>query len=323
MRSRPVPQILLLTMALHGATAALAPARDITTIPLASAGLARTFAFVNGSVYIPTGLNGTVTRVDAKTRKVTATYKVGNPEAGWRRHDPTAVANVAGQVWVSLYSQSALGLLDPTSGKITRTVKLPAPAYGLTADGSTVWTVHFEEDAVMQVDVNTGKILRNIKVHKPITVAVGEGAAWIVKHRDNEVARVDPGSSQVNATIPLSLSDAFASWATVAHGSVWATSLGDRALYRIDPKTNKVVARIETGGSTFGVAAHGQNVWVATRNLADPASGALLRVDPARNEVVEEVPVAGPTGLAAHDGALWVGYSPDGPTPALYHVSLP
>jgi streptogramin lyase len=128
-----------------------------------------------------------------------------------------------------------------------------------------------------------------------------------------------------------------------AFGSVWVANDGG-TLVRIDPRANRVVKRIRVGAGACFMAADAQALWIA--NYKDRlvrvtprgrvkriavgetpdnvlvaygrvwvtawSAGKLAVVDPRRLKVVRRLNVgARPAGLAARNGAVWVGFGRD------------
>ena len=55
----------------------------------------------------------------------------------------------------------------------------------------------FLDDRVVRVDLETGEIIAEIDVPKPSGVAIGFDGVWVVNHRDDAIARIDPGTNKV------------------------------------------------------------------------------------------------------------------------------
>jgi YVTN family beta-propeller protein len=149
--------------------------------------------------------------------------------------------------------------------------------------------------------IGTPVVLERIPVESgAVAVAVGEEGVWVAGF--NRVARIDPATNQVSATIGTPGTGDYSEVA-VGEGSVWVTTSG--LVYRINTAENAVAATIEVGGYPQDIAVAGGWVWV-TRARAGP--GDLVRIDPATNRVVG-APIAlgyGPGPFAYHDGALWI-----------------
>jgi streptogramin lyase len=128
-----------------------------------------------------------------------------------------------------------------------------------------------------------------------------------------------------------------------AFGSVWVANDGG-TLVRIDPRTNRVRKRIRVGAGACFMAADAHALWIANykgglvrvtprgrvKRIAVGATpdsvlvaygrvwvttwgaGKLAVVDPRRLKLVHRINVGSkPAGLAARNGAVWVGFSRD------------
>lgn len=137
-------------------------------------------------------------------------------------------------------------------------------------------------------------------------IAVGEGGVWVgvqVEGGGDYVARIDPRTNEVVATIPVNSSP----WDIAAGaGSIWVTGFGENkagSLQRIDPTTNQVVATITVSSSEHPgpVAAGNDAVWV---DVGDTESDSLVRIDPVTNRIVATVSLPGPGLAYVHDLAV-------------------
>jgi DNA-binding beta-propeller fold protein YncE len=153
----------------------------------------------------------------------------------------------------------------------------------------------------------------------PFGIAAGAGGIWVPNTGDGTLARIDPSTDAVVATIDLgaSSSDAadpaglFPSVAVAASDSaVWASRLvqaGDTiaaALLEIDPAGNSVRREIALDARPSALALDGDTLWVACR-----ADDVLLRVDSLTGQVVATIAVDAPEHLTVGDGAIWVAGS--------------
>lgn len=140
----------------------------------------------------------------------------------------------------------------------------------------------------------------------PTGVGFAAGSAWVTL-APGAVARVDPDTNQVTATIPVG---DFPVSAIGGAGAVWVSNCVAGTVSRIDPGTNQVVATIPTGICPFDLGVLDQSIWVVN------ADNHISRIDPTTNTVIatvsahlEECP---PTfkcnyrGLATGAGAVWV-----------------
>jgi virginiamycin B lyase len=135
----------------------------------------------------------------------------------------------------------------------------------------------------------------------PDWIAVDE-AVWISNKPKDTVARLDPKTNTVVATVPVGKRPC--SGLATGFGSLWVPNCGDETISRVDLKTAAVTATIRTHiGNTEGSIVTGAgSVW-----LIVDAKGTLARFDPATNAVVAEIYVApGSYGLAFGEDAVWV-----------------
>jgi streptogramin lyase len=149
----------------------------------------------------------------------------------------------------------------------------------------------------------------------PFGIAAGAGAIWAPNTGNGTLARIDPATDAVVATIDLDASSSepdspelFPSVAVAASDSaVWASRLmqdGDTitaALLEIDPAGDGIRREIVLDARPSALALDGDTLWVACR-----ADDVLLRVDTRSGQVVATIAVASPEHVAVGDGAVWV-----------------
>jgi streptogramin lyase len=139
----------------------------------------------------------------------------------------------------------------------------------------------------------------------PIDVAVAFGSVWVAAHHGG-VARVDPVSMTVQASIPLAGGPG---WFAVVDDAVWVSNQMGQGMTRIDPETNEIrqAGRWATCGRP--VVARGviwQPACDAHRIMRiDPATAAATDIPaPAQTSIVavgDDLITSGPNGLARLD----------------------
>jgi virginiamycin B lyase len=135
----------------------------------------------------------------------------------------------------------------------------------------------------------------------PDWIVVDE-AVWISNKPKDTVARLDPKTNEVAATIPVGKRPC--SGLAAGFGSLWVPNCGDETISRVDLKSGAVSATIRTriGNTEGSIVTGASSVWM----IID-AKGTLARFDPATNAVVAEISVApGSYGLAFGEDAVWV-----------------
>jgi hypothetical protein len=143
----------------------------------------------------------------------------------------------------------------------------------------------------------------------PVGVVAGDEGVWVTVDRgprDSVVARIDPATNEIVATVPVTGSPFEIA---AGEGSVWVTGNSERAgdmLHRIDPRTNRVVSTTAFPRDSTGAMAAGEGaVWLVR-------SDSLDRVDPETAEVADTIPLEPAPRrhnfdqLAVGHGAVWV-----------------
>jgi virginiamycin B lyase len=136
-----------------------------------------------------------------------------------------------------------------------------------------------------------------------VGIVAGFWSVWVASYTDGKVARIDPLTNQVSATVQTQLG---ATGLAVGAGSVWVTYCGcgqtGGVVSRIDPTTNSVVAVVPVGLEAGFAAFGGGYLWVVI-----DADVTVVQVDPATNAVRRTIPVGAKSyGIAASDHAVWV-----------------
>jgi virginiamycin B lyase len=142
----------------------------------------------------------------------------------------------------------------------------------------------------VQRPISALKILAKIAIAGfPDWVGIGGSAVWISNRDRNNIARIDPTTNQLAATVHVG--QAPCSGLGIGHGSVWVPICGDQTLARVDPATNNVVATIPCGvADSEGHVAVGEDaVW-----MPSDAAGTLARIDPGTNKVIAQISVPPP-----------------------------
>jgi glutamine cyclotransferase len=144
-------------------------------------------------------------------------------------------------VWFA--SGDKINALDPASGKMLRSIDVPAHA-GTAFDGQHLFQL--AEDRIQKIDPQTGRVLTTIPAPggggSGLTWA--EGTLWIGQYRDRKILQIDPQTGAVLRTIE---SSRFVTGVTWVDGELWhGTWEGDESdLRRVDPKTGEVLQTLE------------------------------------------------------------------------------
>jgi virginiamycin B lyase len=166
-----------------------------------------------------------------------------------------------------------------------------------------------EKDHLDKIDVKTNKTGDPVAdLNKPCGGMVSAfESLWVPGCGEGSLARIDPKTFKVTATIASRTADVRGSLAASAD-SVWLLTDAKTTLSRIDPDQNAVVGELRVpsscGSLTFGEKA----LW-----LACPNENKVLRINPATNLVEKVIDVsAHPQALAVGGTSIWVLCEKDG-----------
>ena len=104
---------------------------------------------------------------------------------------------------------------------------------------------------------------------KPTGIAIGFDGVWVVEHRDDTIARIDPGTNKVVEEIalgergPNDLCGMCVENVVVGDDAVWTANNEGRSVSRIDPKSNEVTATIDLPLRPWAVSAGGGSIWAS------------------------------------------------------------
>jgi DNA-binding SARP family transcriptional activator/DNA-binding beta-propeller fold protein YncE len=94
----------------------------------------------------------------------------------------------------------------------------------------------------------------------PLSIAVGDGAVWVVTYSTHHLFKIDPITLQIEHRLDLSAEKGGS--VAVGAGAVWVT--GDHSVIKIDPRTGRIIRTFHIGvGFTCDVAATSTTLWLA------------------------------------------------------------
>jgi DNA-binding beta-propeller fold protein YncE/glutamine cyclotransferase len=287
-------------------------------------------AFGAGSVWAKDGAE--ILRVDPATGQILARIKVVAPVM-----TGGALSFGDGALWTATFAHDRPGLvrIDPATNGVRVTALPCAKVFTLAAGVGGVWISQLCGPGfpVLRIDPATGRVTaRFTGQHLFWHLAAGDGAVWA--SGGASVARIDPKTAQVTATVQLAARPARPGSQPVAHGSgllaagtgvVWVTRAGDAhhaSVLRIDPRTGHLAGPgVKIGGEPLAAAASGTTVWVLTSNglaridlaacghgrCARPAPRASPATTPAETAVIS----AGSIVLALGPGSVFAASGHD------------
>lgn len=151
------------------------------------AGLALGF----GSLWVPLcprtpGKHTTLARIDLGRRCLVAEYPTGvAAEEG-------GIAVSGDSVWLVTDARGSLARLDPATGHVRATLRIPPGSFNPHDVGGAVWVSQADGTHVTRVDSVTAEISAPLTVgDHPRFLTSGAGAVWVLLQADGRVARID------------------------------------------------------------------------------------------------------------------------------------
>jgi hypothetical protein len=208
------------------------------------------------SVWVTSGRDGTLTRIESATGRVT------REPLGLER-GVAGVAVGARSVWVASPRTGEVLRIDGDAGRIEDRIRVGGRPAALAFGGDRVWVADADGRGVTAINAQGGRVFkRRILPHTaPLRLAVGAGAVWVSSAATGSVRRIDLGTA---APSPPAIVGRGPSGVTVGAGVVWVANSRADSVTRIDPVTRLVLGEpIPVGGRPGGIDAGTDYVWVA------------------------------------------------------------
>src|SRR5579862_724564 len=118
------------------------------------AGLALGFA----SVWVPICSDGSVQRIDLKSRKIVASIPSGvaNTEGG--------ITAGAGSIWMPSDAAGVLSRIDPKTNKVVSKISISPGSFTAAFEAGSVWITSTKNNLLTRVDAKTEKVVATIPV---------------------------------------------------------------------------------------------------------------------------------------------------------------
>ena len=176
-------------------------------------------------------------------------------------------------LWVTTGRDGHVVQLVAATNSVGRKLEVKDPCSGLADGFGSLWSPSCGDHVVVRIDPADGRIVARIAADPANSeggITVGAGSIWLVT-KPSTLARIDPATNQVIASIPL---PSGSENPLFADGAVWVSSYEHGQLLKVDPATAAVVATIPIGPKPRFLTAGAGSVW--TLNQGD---GSVSRVD--------------------------------------------
>jgi glutamine cyclotransferase len=162
------------------------------------------------------------------------------------------------QVWIA--AEDKLDAFDPASGKVVRSMDVPAHA-GTAFDGQHLYQI--ADDRIQKIDPQTGQVLATVPTPRGgghSGLAWAEGTLWVAHYEERKIYQIDPQTGAVLRTIETTR---FVTGVTWVDGELWHGTWEDDEsdLRRIDPETGEVLESLEMplGVGVSGLESNGSD----------------------------------------------------------------
>jgi len=142
----------------------------------------------DGALWIASTYSLKTLKVDPVTGKTLASFET--PGCGlvkWGKPTRPSGAHglewVAGKYWIAVPPSETLYLVEPTTGKVLRSIPAPgARPHGLAWDNGSLWCVESNDRAIYKMDPRDGKLLAKIQLAptdpEPHGMSMHRGVIW-------------------------------------------------------------------------------------------------------------------------------------------------
>ncbi|HEX3242630.1 MAG TPA: serine/threonine-protein kinase [Solirubrobacterales bacterium] len=256
-----------------------------------------------GAVWVTSSADGTLTRIDPRTRKID-----GRPLELGRGISAVAVGRKS--VWVSSPRTRSVLRIDPTTNLVTGRIRVGGRPGALIVAGGRVWVADQGGAGVTAINPQGERVYRRaILPHAaPLRLAAGAGGVWVSSASTGSVRRIDQSTARA-AGAPIRAGRGPAG-ITVGGGLVWVADSRSDTVTRVDPSIQGVLGDpIPVGGRPGGIDAGTNLVWVASAG-----DDTVSRIDIESGDVVGDPIDVGPEpgAITIGEEAVWVANNGDG-----------
>lgn len=146
------------------------------------------------------------------------------------------LATAGGDVWALSSAEGTLIRIDPVTTEIRDRISVPGDRtsgprrLSISADSDFIWVLDRDLATVVKVDPSFHDVVETYRLSAgrgTLSLAAGEGAAWISSAFDGTVTRIDGRTSEVTSIAVSAYSSP--KGVTVAGGLVWVSVADDRS----------------------------------------------------------------------------------------------
>jgi YVTN family beta-propeller protein len=208
-----------------------------------------------------------------------------------------------GALWVADCKDKTVNRIDIRAAKVTAVIATglasPDGEMNVVSGAGSIWVASDKSGIVARIDPATNTVIASVKVEPgSCYLAFGEGALWVVSAQGQTVQKIDPATNSAVITTKLGKQPGFLA---AGEGGVWVQEQGDGTVARIDPATGAITGRVKVDATLkYGdIDTGGGKLWLRTT-----AGQSFVVIDPKSLAILARV------GPASGSGAL--RYTPTG-----------
>jgi DNA-binding beta-propeller fold protein YncE len=212
-----------------------------------------------GAVWVATGSDGTVARIDPDAEAVVETIVLRGPsELVW--NTTYAVAASPGALWVATGPRH-LVRIDPQTNETVAVLDIGYVPVGVAVGGDTVWVVTLAGRA-LRIEPRTNAITAETPIAYPVAVAADDEAVWVADMRGH-LWRIDPDTAAVVYTTPIATGRL-----GIGPGrqALWVADNAEGQALRIDPRTGRIDSAVRIGHAPTDVAIGLGAAWITVQS---------------------------------------------------------
>jgi DNA-binding beta-propeller fold protein YncE len=221
-----------------------------------------TMALAAGSLWVADCDAKTLTRVDVRTARITATIATGVASADGEMN----VVAGAGAVWLATAARGEISRIDPASNRVVARIAVAPGSNYLAFGHGALWAVSSSSNLIQKIDPARNRVAGSARLgRQPGFLAAGEGAVWVQEQADGTVARVDPATVKVSGRIKVDASLMYGDIDT-GSGKVWLRTTAGQSFVVIDAATLAIRARVGNPSGSGAIRYTPIGIWTSAHD---------------------------------------------------------
>jgi ABC-type branched-subunit amino acid transport system substrate-binding protein/DNA-binding beta-propeller fold protein YncE/predicted Ser/Thr protein kinase len=209
--------------------------------------------------------------------------------------------------------RNGVAAIDGGGTQLASFTQTETPPSSLAVGEGAVWVLGLEDSTLSRIDPKTKKVVKRFRLrHAPTDIAAGAGAVWV--KGDGRLARIDPDTGKATRTVKLP--------ETVENGDLpfqnWGfpqVAVGAGAVWAIND--DRTVSRIDpdTGRRVARIVVDAATIAAGREGvwfISGDDTRAVTRIDPSTNRMRQKIPVGAQNLSGVAVGAGYVWATAEG-----------